>query len=49
MAVAEWLADPAALTGAAPGLTFLLTLAVVEHQVLILPIPFARLWDWAVA
>lgn len=37
---------------AATGLTFLvtmLTLAVIEHWVLILPIPFARLWDWALA
>ena len=32
------------------GLVFLitmLTLAVIEHWVLILPIPFARLWSWA--
>ncbi len=37
---------------AAAGLTFLvtmLTLAVIEHWVLILPIPFARLWHWALA
>lgn len=46
------LADPATPGNAAPGLTFLvtlLTLAVVEHWVLILPIPFARLWNWAIA
>ena len=46
------LTDPALPDVAAPGLTFLatmLTLAVVEHWVLILPIPFARLWGWALA
>ncbi len=34
------------------GLTFLatmLTLAVIEHWVLILPIPFTKLWGWALA
>ena len=25
----------------------MLTLAVIEHWVLILPIPFAKLWSWA--
>lgn len=28
-------------------LTSILTLAVIEHWFLILPLPFARLWDWA--
>ena len=34
----------------AVGLTFLgtiLTLAVIEHVLLVLPLPFARLWHWA--
>ena len=26
----------------------MLTLAVIEHLVLVLPLPFARLWGWAV-
>ena len=33
------------------GLTFImtmLTLALIEHVVLVLPLPFARLWGWAV-
>ena len=33
------------------GLTFvitMLTLALIEHVVLVLPLPFARLWGWAV-
>lgn len=29
--------------------TTMLTSAVIEHWVLILPIPFARLWDWVLA
>ncbi len=36
----------------AAGLTFvvtLVTLAVLEHWFLVLPLPFARLWNWAVA
>lgn len=40
-------ADPARGTG----LTFvitMLTLALIEHVVLVLPLPFARLWGWAV-
>ncbi len=50
-----WLAQRAAAPGlAAPGkagLTFIavmLGLAVVEHWFLVLPLPFARLWNWAV-
>ena len=34
----------------AAGLTFVITmlaLAVLEHWFLVLPLPFARLWDWA--
>ncbi len=49
-----WLAMRAAAPGIAPfaaaGLTMLATmmaLAVIEHWFLVLPLPFARLWDWA--
>ena len=37
--------DDAARTGLAFVIT-MLVLAVVEHWVLILPIPFAKLWSW---
>jgi putative photosynthetic complex assembly protein 2 len=50
-AVMLWQAAAAAVTaGHAAGLTFLagmLSLAVVEHWFLILPLPFARLWAWS--
>jgi len=43
-------ADTGSLRGA--GLTFVITmlaLAVIEHVVLVLPLPFAKLWGWAVS
>ena len=42
-------AETDAATGV--GLTFvitMLTLALIEHVVLVLPLPFAKLWGWAV-
>ncbi len=42
-------AVPGVTEAAATGLTFvitMLTLAVIEHWMLILPIPFAKLWSW---
>ncbi len=42
-------AEPGLSEAAVAGLTFvvaMLTLAVIEHWVLILPIPFAKLWSW---
>ncbi len=49
-----WLAMRAVAPGVsafqAAGLTFLVTmlaLAVIEHWFLVLPLPFARLWEWA--
>jgi putative photosynthetic complex assembly protein 2 len=42
-------ATPGIGEAAAAGLTFvitMLTLAIIEHWVLILPIPFAKLWSW---
>ena len=42
-------ASPGISDAAAAGLTFvttMLVLAVIEHWVLILPIPFAKLWSW---
>ena len=49
-----WLATKAMAPGIsafhAAGLTFIVTmlaLAVIEHWFLVLPLPFARLWDWA--
>ena len=49
-----WLAMKAAAPGVsavgAAGLTFVVTmlaLAVLEHWFLVLPLPFARLWEWA--
>ena len=54
MALTAWLAMQAAVPGVTPfgaaGLTFAATmmgLAVIEHWFLVLPLPFARLWDWA--
>jgi putative photosynthetic complex assembly protein 2 len=53
-ALVVWLIGRAARPGLdafhATGLTFLitmLTLAVIEHWFLVLPLPFARLWHWA--
>ena len=50
-----WLAQRATAPGISPptkaGLTFvavMLALAVVEHWFLVLPLPFARLWNWAI-
>ncbi len=45
-------AAPGIGEAAVAGLTFviaMLTLAVIEHWVLILPIPFAKLWSWVLA
>ena len=42
---------PGVTTFQAAGLSFVVTmlaLAVIEHWFLVLPLPFARLWDWAV-
>ena len=54
MVLVTWLAMRAVAPGVsafqAAGLTFLVTmlaLAVIEHWFLVLPMPFARLWEWA--
>jgi putative photosynthetic complex assembly protein 2 len=53
-ALVAWLIGRAAAPGIsafrATGLTFviaMLALAVIEHWFLVLPLPFARLWHWA--
>ncbi len=41
---------PGVTASGAAGLTFviaMLALAVIEHWFLVLPLPFARLWEWA--
>ena len=52
--IVTWLISRAAAPGITPfqatGLTFvitMLTLAVIEHWFLILPLPFSELWSWA--
>ncbi len=45
----QYAARPGISDAASAGLTFvitMLTLAVIEHWVLILPIPFTKLWTW---
>ncbi len=43
---------PGVTQSAAAGLTFIVTmlaLAMLEHWMLVLPIPFGRLWNWVLA
>ncbi len=54
MVLVTWLTMKAVAPGVTPfqiaGLTFtatMMALAVIEHWFLVLPLPFAKLWDWA--
>ena len=47
-----WAADPQATAAQATGWTLIATLlglAVLEHWILVLPIPFAAIWSWGLA